>query len=387
MKYNFDETIDRRTHYSKKWSELEDGNNGEILPMWIADMDFRVADEILEALKKPINDGVLGYNYLPDSFFESIINWVGENHNWKIKKEWIIFSPGVVPGISIALNSFSEEGEGVLIQPPVYPPFYRVIENNKRKVVENPLVYDEDKYKMDLKDLSNKIDENTKVALICNPHNPVGRVWEKEELEEFGDFCIDNNILIVSDEIHSDMAFKNHKHIPFGSISEKFAMNSVTFMAPSKTFNIAGLYASVAIIPNEKIRNEYCNNVEAMELIHTNIFGAVGFEAAYNHGKNWLEEALIYIEDNADFAVEYIKKNIPQVKTYKPDGTFLLWLDFKALGKSSEEIDDILTSKGRIRLNSGKDYGTGGEGFFRLNIGCPRTTLEEGLKRIKTAIK
>lgn len=386
MKYNFDEIINRRNHYSKKWTDLDECN-GEVLPMWIADMDFRVADEILEALKKPINDGVLGYNYLPDSFFESIINWVEENHNWKIEKEWLIFSPGVVPGINIALNAFSKENDGILIQPPVYPPFYRVIENNKRKAIENPLVYDEGKYKMDLSNFNNKINENTKIALLCNPHNPVGRVWRKEELEDFGNACIDNNILIVSDEIHCDMAFKGYKHIPFASVSDKFAMNSITFMAPSKTFNIAGLFASVAIIPNEEIRNKYCITVETMELTHTNIFGAVGFEAAYNYGKAWLEEALVYIENNADFAVDYIERNIPQIKAYKPDGTFLLWLDFTALGKTSEEIDDILINKGRIRLNNGADYGTGGEKFFRLNIGCSRKTLEEGLKRIKTAIK
>lgn len=387
MKYNFDEIIDRRNHYSKKWSDVEDENSGEILPMWIADMDFKVADEILEALKKPINDGVLGYNYLPDSFFESIINWVEENHNWKIKKEWIIFSAGVVPGINIAINAFSKENEGIIIQPPVYSPFYRVIENNKRKAVENPLVCDGDKHKMDISGLKNRIDENTKVALLCNPHNPVGRVWKREELEDFGHACIDNNILIVSDEIHCDMAFKGHKHIPFASISDKFAMNSITFMAPSKTFNIAGLYASVAIIPSEEIRGKYCSTVETMELIHTNIFSAVGFEAAYNHGKEWIEEALIYIEDNADFAIDYIEKNMPEIKTYKPDGTFLLWLDFRSLGKTIGEMDNILTSKGRVKLNNGADYGTGGEGFFRLNIGCPREILKEGLKRIKQAIR
>lgn len=386
MKYNFDEIIDRRECNSIKWSDLDE-ENGEILPMWIADMDFRAADEILEALRGPTEHGVIGYKVIPDSFYESIINWTHERHGWKIEKEWLVFTPGVVPGLSNCVNIFTDEGDGVLVQSPVYPPFYRVMERNNRRAIENPLVHNGDKYVMDLKDMEKKIDEKTKMILLCNPHNPVGRVWNREELQAFGDLCLKNDILMISDEIHCDLTLKGHKHIPLASVSEEIAMNSVTFMAPSKTFNVAGLFSSVAIIPNEAIRNKYIEAMEAMELTNINTFGAIGFEAAYTHGKEWLGQALDYIEDNVEFAVDYIRKNIPEIKSYKPEGTYLLWLDFNSLDKSPEEIDEILIARGRVKLNDGSPYGTGGDGFFRLNVGCPRKVLVEALERIKRAVK
>jgi len=389
-KYNFDEIVDRKGHNSIKWAGMDMNGNTydeDVLPMWIADMDFRVADEILEGLRRPIDQGVLGYNYRPDSFYEAIIDWVGERYNWKIEKEWILFIPGIVPGLGIATRAYSKEGDGVLIQPPVYPPFYRVIENNRRVKVENQLFQNEDRYVMDLKDMEQKISENTKVALFCNPHNPVGRVWSKEELESYASICIEHGIIMVSDEIHCDLTFKGHKHTPLASISEETAMNTITFMAPSKTFNIPGLYASVAIIPNETLRKAFNHEIEVMEITHTNIFSVAGFEAAYRYGGEWLKEALVYVEDNADFAVDYIRKNIPEIKVLKPEGTFLLWLDFTGLGKSSKELSDLLLNKGKILLNDGATFGMGGEGFFRLNIGCPRKVLEEGLERIKMVIK
>ncbi len=382
QKYNFDEIIDRKLSNSIKWWESKD-----ILPMWIADMDFKVADEILDAMKKTIDHGIIGYDDKPDSFYESIINWVKDRYNWEIKKEWLVFTPGVVPGLGISIKSFSKEGDKVIIQPPVYPPFYRVIENNNRRVVENSLIYKDNKYIMNIDDLEKNIDKDVKMAMICSPHNPVGRVWKKEELEVFGNLCLKNNIIMISDEIHCDLTFSDYKHIPLASISDEFANNTITFMAPSKTFNIAGLSASVAIIPNEKLRKLYNDTIENMEITHTNGFSIIGFEAAYKYGKNWLSEAIRYIEDNADFAVDYINKNIPEIKTYKPEGTFLMWLDFKSLGKTSEEINELLINKGKVQLNNGATFGTAGEGFFRLNIGCPREVLKEGLDRIKKAIQ
>lgn len=382
QKYNFDEIIDRKLSNSIKWWESKD-----ILPMWIADMDFKVADEILDAMKKTIDHGIIGYDDKPDSFYESIINWVKDRYNWEIKKEWLVFTPGVVPGLGISIKSFSKEGDKVIIQPPVYPPFYRVIENNNRRVVENFLIYKDNKYIMNIDDLEKNIDKDVKMAMICSPHNPVGRVWKKEELEVFGNLCLKNNIIMISDEIHCDLTFSDYKHIPLASISDEFANNTITFMAPSKTFNIAGLFASVAIIPNEKLRKLYNDTIENMEITHTNGFSIIGFEAAYKYGKNWLSEAIRYIEDNADFAVDYINKNIPEIKTYKPEGTFLMWLDFKSLGKTSEEINELLINKGKVQLNNGATFGTAGEGFFRLNIGCPREVLKEGLDRIKKAIQ
>jgi len=382
QKYNFDEIIDRKLSNSIKWWESKG-----ILPMWIADMDFKVADEILDAMKKTIDHGIIGYDDKPDSFYESIINWVKDRYNWEIKKEWLVFTPGVVPGLGISIKSFSKEGDKVIIQPPVYPPFYRVIENNNRRVVENSLIYKDNKYIMNIDDLEKSIDKDVKIAMICSPHNPVGRVWKKEELEVFGNLCLKNNIIMISDEIHCDLTFSDYKHIPLASISDEFANNTITFMAPSKTFNIAGLFASVAIIPNEKLRKLYNDTIENMEITHTNGFSIIGFEAAYKYGKNWLSQAIRYIEDNADFAVDYINKNIPEIKTYKPEGTFLMWLDFKSLGKTSEEINELLINKGKVQLNNGATFGTAGEGFFRLNIGCPREVLKEGLDRIKKAIQ
>ena len=387
MKYNFDKIIDRSHSNSAKWNADEIKIDGNILPMWVADMDFKVADEILEALEEPIKHGILGYNIIPDSFYDAIISWVDKKHDWKIEREWISFLPGIVPGISVATNEFTDERDEILIQPPVYHPFYRVAENNNREIVENQLRLVDDKYLMDFKDMKDKITEKTKLAVLCSPHNPVGRVWERRELEEFGKICVDKDIIIVSDEIHNDLILKDHKHIPTALVSDEIMMNTITFMAPSKTFNIPGLYASVAIIPNETIRERFNERLSKWEMGGANTFSLAGFTAAYNHGEEWLKEALEYIEENIDFALDYINENIDGVKTYKPDGTYLMWLDFNDTGKTLEEVEELLLNKGKVMLNNGKMFGPGGEGFFRLNIGCPRAMLEDGLKRIKKALE
>lgn len=388
LKYNFDEILNRKDSNSIKWNmpKIEYGQD-DILPMWVADMDFKVADEILSALKNPIEHGVIGYDVIPNSFYQSIISWIYDKYNWKVEKEWITFIPGVVPGISVATRELTEEDDEILIQPPVYHPFYRVAKNNNRKIVENKLNFDENEYKMDFQDMKDKITKRTKLAVLCSPHNPVGRVWTRDELREFSEICVENKIIIVSDEIHSDLIYKGHKHTPTASISEKIAMNTITLMAPSKTFNIPGLFASVAIIPNSAIRERYKRALELMEINHANTFSVAGFTAAYSHGKDWMENALEYIEGNADYAVDYINENIKGVKTYKPEGTYLLWLDFNGLDKTSEEINKLLINKGKIMLNNGEIFGRGGQGFFRLNIACPRKTLKEGLKRIKKAVE
>lgn len=388
LKYNFDEIINRKDSNSIKWNipKIEYGKD-DILPMWVADMDFMVADEILEALKSPIEHGVIGYDIMPDSFYQSIIDWIYDRYEWKVKKEWISYIPGVVPGISVATSAFSEENDEIIIQPPVYHPFYRVAERNNRQIVENPLKVNKEKYEMDFQDLKEKITEKTRMSVLCSPHNPVGRVWTRDELENFGNMCVENEIVIVSDEIHCDLVLENHKHIPTAAISDTIAMNTITLMAPSKTFNIPGLFASVAIIPNKDLRDKFNARLERIELIHANTFSVAGFTAAYNYGENWLKEALEYIEGNIDYAVKYINENIKGVNTYKPEGTYLLWLDFNELGKTPEEINDLLINKGKIMLNNGVMFGQGGEGFFRLNIGCPRETLEDGLNRIKRAVE
>lgn len=388
LKYDFDEIIDRRDSNSIKWNQSKlDYNEDDILPMWVADMDFKVADEILSALKEPISHGIIGYDFIPDSFYSSVIDWIYDKYNWKVEQEWISFISGVVPGINVATKEFTEENDEILIQPPVYHPFYRVAENNNRKIVENPLRLNEGKYEMDFQDMKDKITKKTKLSVLCSPHNPVGRVWTSKELKEFGKICIENGIIIVSDEIHSDLIYKDYNHVPTASISQELAMNTITLMAPSKTFNIPGLFASIAIIPNKDIRDRFNRRLERLELTNANTFSVAGFTAAYNHGKQWLEKALKYIEENADYAVNYINENIKGVNTYKPEGTYLLWLDFNELDKNPEELNALLINKGKIMLNNGEMFGSGGEGFFRLNIGCQRKTLEEGLNRIKRAVE
>lgn len=388
MKYNFDEVVNRKDTDSIKWGNLEDLYGvDDILPMWIADMDFRSANEIIDAIKRRADHGVFGYIYKSDSFYDSIINWVKKRYNWEIKKEWILFTPGVVMGLNIGIRELVGEGEKVLVQPPVYPPFYRVLENNNRLVNENPLKHNGEKFKMDYDNLLNTIDKDTKLLMLCNPHNPVGRVWTRDELEKIGKICLDNNITIISDEIHSDFTFKGHKHTPLASISEELQENTITLMAPSKTFNIAGLVTSVAIIPNKEIREIYTRAIETMEIDCMSIFGAEAFEVAYNEGGEWLEQVLEYIEDNMHYAVEYINENIPGVKVDKPDGTYLLWLDFTSLGKTEEEINEALIKVGKVALNEGSPYGKNSECFFRVNLGCARSILEEGLKRIEKAVK
>lgn len=388
MRYNFDEVVDRKGSDAKKWSNLEEVyGRDDILPLWVADMDFKSADEIIDALKDRVEHGVFGYTWQQDSFYDSIINWVKKRYNWEIKKEWILFTPGVVMGLNLGVRELVKEGEKVVIQAPVYPPFYRVIENNGRLVNENSLIHNGEKFVMDYEGLEKTMDQDTKMIMICNPHNPVGRVWTREELERLGDICIENDLIIISDEIHSDFTLKGHKHTPLASISKELEQRTITLMAPSKTFNIAGLATSVAIIPNEELRDAYEKAIEVMEIGDVTVFGALGFEAAYNHGEQWLDELLVYIEDNIDYTLEYIRKNIPQIKVDRPEGTYLLWLDFRDLGKTPDEIEEALINIGKVGLNDGRPYGEVGEGFFRLNIGCPRSILEEGLKRIEKAVK
>lgn len=388
MKYNFDEIVDRTKHGSVKWDNLEeDYRDKDILPMWVADMDFKSADEIIQAFRDRVDHGVFGYSYRKDSFYDSIINWIKKRYNWEVKKEWILFTPGVVTGINIGVRELVKEGDKVLIQPPVYPPFYKALDNNSRIANKNPLKYDGEKYVMDYNHLESTIDKDTKLIILCSPHNPVGRVWTKDELIRLGDICLKNHITIISDEIHCDLTLKAYEHVPLASISKELEQNTITLMAPSKTFNIAGLVTSIAIIPNHELREIYTKAIEAMEIDSNSIFGNLGLEVAYNHGEQWLKEVLVYIEDNIDFTIDYINKRIPEIKVDKPEGTFLLWLDFGSLNKSQELINESLIKIGKIRMNDGLSFGECGNGFFRLNVACPRSLLEEGLKRIEKTVK
>ena len=390
MKYNFDEVIDRAKYHSVKWDDLETTFGAvpkDVLPMWVADMEFRSPQPVIEAIKKAAEHGIYGYTSRPDSYYQAIIDWMERRHNWKVKKDWLAFSPGVVPALSFIIRAFTQPGDKVVVQPPVYYPFFRVIENSGCHVVNNPLKLSNKKYFIDWEDLERKVDDpRVKLLILCSPHNPVGRVWQKEELIILGEICLKHHIIVVSDEIHADILFEGYRHIPFASISPAFAHNSITCTAPSKTFNLAGLQTSTIIIPNKKYYKIYNNILDGFALDENNVFGLVALEAAYRDGEEWLEQLLSYLNENLKFLMKYFKERIPKIKVIKPEGTYLIWLDCRQLGLSAKDLNNFMINKVRIALDDGCWFGTEGEGFMRINIACPRSILEEGFKRIERAV-
>lgn len=386
MKYNFDKIVKREGTNCIKW----DGRDwyfktNDVLPLWVADMDFRVPDFIVNAIKKRVDHEIYGYTFKPDSYFDAVIGWMKRRHAWQIKKEWISFSPGVVAGLTFAIETFSKPGDGVIVQPPVYFPFFDCVKGTKRKLVENPLKIENGRYTFDFEDLKSKIENNTKLLLLCNPQNPGGMAWTKKELEQLSEICLENDILIVSDEIHSDLVFKGHKHIPLATISDEVAKNSVICMAPSKTFNVAGLASSLVIIPDKTKFNRYERALNVGHIGMGNIFGAVALEAAYKHGDEWLEQMKKYVWENYLFLEAFFAKNLPKVKVMKPEATYLIWLDFREYSMNNEELMKFTINNAKVGLNDGGRFGTGGDGWLRINISCPRSILEEALKRLGKA--
>ena len=390
MKYNFDKIIDRTKHHSVKWDELEINFGAipkDVLPMWIADMEFRSPQPVIEAIKKATEHGIYGYTSRPLSYYQAIIDWMEKRYNWKIKKDWIAYSPGVVPALSLIIRAFCQPGDKVIIQPPVYYPFFRVIENNGCHILKNSLKIENGRYVMDFEDLERKIDDSrVKILIFCSPHNPVGRVWQKEELIRLGEICLKNDVIVISDEIHADILFKGYKHTPFASISYEFAQNSIICTSPSKTFNLAGLQTSTNIIPNKKYYKIYNNILNSLELSENNVFGMVALEAAYRDGEEWLEQLLSYLNENLEFLMKYFKERIPKIRVIKPEGTYLVWLDCRQLGFNTKALNDFMIKKAKVALDDGYWFGIEGEGFMRINIACPRSFLEEGIKRIENAV-
>jgi cystathionine beta-lyase len=387
MNYNFDTVIDRSNNFAAKWSEMDKkyGTN-DLLPMWVADMDFKTAPCIIDALRERLEQGIYGYTTRPNSYNESIVNWLSRRYDWNIKSEWLVYSPGVIPTISILIQEMTNKNDKIMIQEPVYSPFNNVIKDNSRELVISPLKKLKDRnYVMDYEDIESKI-KDVKLFILCNPHNPVGRVWTKEELQRLGDICLKNNVKVISDEIHSDIIFKGHKHIPFASICEEFEQNTITCMAPTKTFNIAGLQTSYVILPNQEDYKLLDSAFARIDIRRNNSFSLVATEAAYNHGEDWLNEFLEYLECNVDFAIKYIEENMPTLKVKKPEGTYLLWVDFSELGLSDEDLAKILIERGKVALNQGTSFGLGGNGFQRINLACPRSMVEEALVRIEKSI-
>ncbi len=388
MKYDFNKIINRNNTKSLKYDFAKERNMPEdLLPLWVADMDFQTSPEIIEALNKAVSHGIYGYSEGKEEYFDAVYNWYNDNFNWQVKKEWLIKTPGVVFAIVLAINALTNEGDSVLIQNPVYYPFTEVIIDNNRKLVNNSLVRNGKKYEIDFEDFEKKIIENNvKLFILCSPHNPVGRVWKKWELEKIGDICLKHNVKIVSDEIHSDFVYPENKHIVFSSLDEKYQNITITCTAPTKTFNLAGLQISNIFIPNLEIRKKVLKQLDRVGYSQVNLMGLVACEAAYKYGRQWLNELKKYLLDNLNFLRDYLETNIPQIKLIEPEGTYLIWLDCSALGLEDKELEKFIVEKAKLWLDSGYIFGKEGEGFQRINIACPRETLKKALEQLKEAV-
>ena len=388
MKYNFDEIIDRSNTNCEKYDMREAifGTN-DLIPLWVADMDFRVAEPILNALRTRIEHKVFGYSFQSELYYQSIINWQKRRNNWNVEREWIAHCPGVVPGLNFAVMALTNENDKIVIMPPIYQPFFNAVTDHKRILLENNLKHRNLDYFIDFDDLEEKLKE-AKILIFCNPHNPVGRVWTRGELEKVAELCIKYNIIILSDEVHSDLIFHPHKHIPIATLSPEIADLCITFFAPNKTFNVAGFATAVAVASNKKLYDEYTAMVKRLHLTEGNICGAIALEAAYNHGEEWLEQMLDYVFENAKFVADFFEKNMPKIKANIPEGTFLQWLDFSELGLTQDELVDFLTKDAKVGLNDGRFFSpTAGIGFMRLNLACSRLLIVKALNQILEAYK
>lgn len=384
MKYDFDKLIGRRNTNSVKW----DLGAEDVIPMWVADMDFEVLDVITNEIMKRAKHPIYGYTTPDDEYYNSIIKWWKERYNYCINKEWINYSPGVVPAVNMLIRAFTNPGDRVLLQTPVYHPFYEAVKNNGCELIENPLRLIDNKYYMNFEDLEQKLKEfSVKVMVLCSPHNPIGRVWTREELHKLGELCLKYGVIVISDEIHCDLVYKEYNHIPFPSINDEFASICALCTAPSKTFNIAGLQVSSIIIPNEVLRKKFSHVLDSDGLMGPNIFGIIALKAAYNNGEEWLNQLIDYVKGNLEYLIDFIKENIPQIKVIKPEGTYLVWLDCREFKMSPKELHEFFLKKAKVWFDEGYIFGNCGEGFERVNIACPRSILQEGLNRICNAIK
>ncbi|WP_418185940.1 MalY/PatB family protein [Aliarcobacter vitoriensis] len=383
MKYNFDKICERKNTNCYKWDTTKDG----VIPMWVADMDFEVANKIIENIIKKANHGIFGYTMIPDDYYKAEINWWKKRYNFDIKKEYILPTTGVIPSLSSIIQTFCEKGDKVLIQSPVYHYFNISIKNNDCEVVTNNLIYENNSYKIDFEDFENKVkDEKVKLFILCNPHNPASRVWTKEELQKMGELCIKHNVLVISDEIHRDLVFKNYKFTPYASVCEEFLKTSITCTSATKTFNLAGLKASNIIVENKDLRVKLSKTLNKNEISSLNIFGIESTLSAYEFCEDWLDELLVYLEKNKDFLLEFIEKNISDLKVVETQATYLLWIDISKLNIKSVEFTKKLEDIGKVRVISGATFGENGDNFIRINIACPLEVLKEALDRLKITV-
>lgn len=386
--YDFNKIIDRSGSGDLKHEVLKERyGRADLLPLWVADMDFETPDFITNALKKRLEHSLFGYTVEPDELWPTVQKWIKDHHQWDVKREWLSYIPGIVKGIGMVVNVFTKPDEKVIIQPPVYHPFRLTPEGNGREVVYNPLKENADgTYSMDFDNLEQVADEKCKVLVLSNPHNPAGITWSKETLARLADFCYDRRILVVSDEIHCDMALWGNKHVPFATASEKAAQCSITFGAPSKTFNIAGIVSSYSIIPNDEIRNKFYTWLAANELNEAPLFSPIATVAAFKNGEAWRKDMLHYIEENIVFVEEYCREHLPTIKPLRPQASFLVWLDCRAMKLNHAQLIDLFVNKAHLALNDGEMFGKGGEGFMRMNVGTPRAILKKALDQLKEAV-
>lgn len=387
--YNFDEIIDRSGSGDLKHEALLPrwGRN-DLLPLWVADMDFATPDFVVDALKERLNHPIFGYTVDPSDYRPAIIDWIRSHYNWDVKPEWLSFIPGIVKGIGLVINVFTKPDEKVIIQPPVYHPFRLTPEGNRREVVFNPLRRREDGYyDMDFDNLEKVCDDKCRVLVLCNPHNPAGLCWSVDTLKRLADFCYEHHIIVISDEIHSDMALFGNRHVPFASVSEHAADISITFGAPTKTFNMAGIVSSYSIVPNGDLRERFYGWLKANELDEPTLFAPIATIAAFRKGEEWRKQMLAYVEENVNFVENYCKEHIPGIRPLRPQASFLVWLDCKGLGLNHEQLLDLFIDKAHLALNDGEMFGPGGEGFMRLNIGTPRAVLRQALDQLAEAVK
>lgn len=386
--YDFDKIVDRTGSGDLKHEVLaERYGRADLLPLWVADMDFETPEFITDALRRRLEHSLFGYTVEPKDYWPTVQKWIKDHHGWDVKREWLSYIPGIVKGIGMVINVFTKPDEKVIIQPPVYHPFRLTPEGNGREVVYNPLKENSDgSYSMDFDNLEEVADDKCKVLILSNPHNPAGIVWDKDTLARLAEFCYDHNILVISDEIHCDMALWGNTHVPFATASDKAAQCSITFGAPSKTFNIAGIVSSYSIIPNDEIRNRFYTWLAANELNEAPMFSPIATIAAFKNGEQWRKAMLHYVEQNIIFMEEYCKTHLPKIKPLRPEASFLVWLDCRALGLNHEQLIDLFVDKAHLALNDGEMFGKGGAGFMRVNVGTPRAILTKALEQLTEAI-
>jgi len=385
--YNFDKEIERRHTNSVKF-DGDKAQNPDMIPMWVADMDFETLPEVKEALVKRAEHGVFGYAAVTDSYYQAVINWLNKRHHFHVEKDWIVTTPGIVTALKLAVRAFTKENDKVLIMKPVYYPFDFSIDWNHRTIVECPLIFEDNHYTCDFELFEKTIvDNDVKMFIFCNPHNPIGKVWTREELYQIGTICKKHHVIIVSDEIHMDFIYQGHQHIPFYNVDESFKDMTVICTAPSKTFNLAALQTSNIIIADEKLRQLFVDEKNASGVNDPNIFGLDACEAAYTYGEQWVDELVEYLQGNIDFMRDFLETRLPDLKLIEPEGLYLIWVDMRSLGMNKDELEDFMLNKAHLWLDEGYIFGTGGEGFERFNLACPRQVLKRALLQLEKAIK